>query len=409
MQILNKLWSFARLFLLAKKVWRRPTPVDIVMIDPTGLDVLEPYLRAWSIDVIHIEGDQLSIPVLWQCVVKRKLNVAGYIDQFIQITQPRLVLTFLDNNHYLYPISSRHSRTNTMFIQNGYRGYYSDVFEYLANRSRSGDVWTIDYMATFGPNVGREFARHLSGRVVPIGSLKNNMVARTPITDKNVIAVISQYRNTDSIELNGRCFTFDEYFLAIDKIIFSVLMDYVENHGKEIVIVQRYSNDTEKLNKEREYFSMLAGDRCRFSVPEWHDSSYIALDKAEITVVVDSTLGYESLARGNKTAFFSARGTMLDLDDRTFGWPAVLGDDGPFWTNRPDPEALRRIIDHLFEIDDRTWSDEVRSHAYDDIMIYDPGNTKLRALFDDALAADGSGNTEPPGGNASEALATHTG
>ena len=65
--------------------------------------------------------------------------------------------------------------------------------------------------------------------------------------------------------------------------------------------------------------------------------AYNAMDISTINVTMDSTLGYECLARDNKTAFFSIRGTINNIDDYSvFGWPMKLNDTGFFWTNKPD-------------------------------------------------------------------------
>ena len=53
------------------------------------------------------------------------------------------------------------------------------------------------------------------------------------------------------------------------------------------------------------------------------------------------------------------------MTDRVYGWPVPHPDDGPFWTNRPDPAAFERILDHLFAISDVQWQAELAEHQFE--------------------------------------------
>ena len=41
------------------------------------------------------------------------------------------------------------------------------------------------------------------------------------------------------------------------------------------------------------------------------------------------------------------------------GYPAEYPDDGPFWSNIPDPKIFQRIMDHLFSIYEEEWNMEL--------------------------------------------------
>lgn len=94
-----------------------------------------------------------------------------------------------------------------------------------------------------------------------------------------------------------------------------------------------------------------------------------------IAVMVNSTLGYESIARGNKTAIFSIRGTMLGIEGFGFGWPRDSPDEGLFWPNNPDLDSFIPILDYLFEVDYVQWKKDVGSTNYFSLMVYNPGNS----------------------------------
>jgi surface carbohydrate biosynthesis protein len=108
-------------------------------------------------------------------------------------------------------------------------------------------------------------------------------------------------------------------------------------------------------------------------------------------VPIDSTLGYESIARGSKTATFSIRGSS-SITPRMlpYGWPDDFPDVGSFWTNNPDPDKFIRILDYLFEVNDTQWREDVRVSNFSSLMVYYPGNTILKSTLEKVLGGSTS-------------------
>jgi surface carbohydrate biosynthesis protein len=109
------------------------------------------------------------------------------------------------------------------------------------------------------------------------------------------------------------------------------------------------------------------------------------VDAAEIVVFIDSTLGYEAIGRGKKTASFSCRGASLNSEDRKFGWSAGLPENGPFWTNDADERQLRRVMDYLNTVNAEEW-EQTRQLYASELMEFDAGNTRFIALLDQLLS-----------------------
>ena len=65
----------------------------------------------------------------------------------------------------------------TLFIQNGLRSYSIDVFRELDTlNSDTKSTFFVDYMLTFGSTIGELYSRYIKGNIVPIGSIKNNLI-----------------------------------------------------------------------------------------------------------------------------------------------------------------------------------------------------------------------------------------
>jgi surface carbohydrate biosynthesis protein len=162
-------------------------------------------------------------------------------------------------------------------------------------------------------------------------------------------------------------------------------MKYASRKNKKLMIIPTRHDDSVMLNQEKDYFRKMMGGEPEFLEPSGPYPSYQAIDCAEIIVALDSTLGCESIARGKKAAIFPIRDTLGKGKDRDYGWPADFADEGPFWTNKPEPDIFVRILDYLFEVDHEQWQKDLKSTNFSSIMNYDSGNTILQSILEKEL------------------------
>lgn len=377
---------FVRYLWGARRLWRTPRQSRILIYDASHEELLRSYLAEWAPEVLHVRGEQINVPVLFSSIFRKGRKFEAYIDNFIEAVRPSLVVTMIDNNPDFLALSKRHPAVETLFVQNGVRAYVGDIFETLDTTGQSyRRSLFVDHMLVFGSTVGAEYARFVDGRVVLMGSIKNNHVERVTSPRVGVIAFISQWRNYGPV-LGGQQYSHDQFFQP-DEVILPFLEGYAREHEKQIMIVPVNSRGSELRNAEEKYFAALLGCTPQFVERPEPFGSYHAIDSAEVVVGVDSTLAYESAARGNKTAILSIRGTLLGLPSYNFGWPGQLAAEGPFWTNHPDTKVFRRILDGLFAADDATWRAALVAERFSDLMRFDPSNTILRTVIRERLNA----------------------
>ena len=103
-------------------------------------------------------------------------------------------------------------------------------------------------------------------------------------------------------------------------------------------------------------------------------SNYLLSDQSEITVNIESCLGYESFARGNKVAFFSCRGNHLKIDNYDFKLHnSIYKNEGYFWTSVYNEKKFKLILDKLRTISEIEWADHLKDFRKN-FFSYDPGN-----------------------------------
>ena len=382
--LIKRTWKIFRHFIFSKMVWSWPNQSDVLIFDASNQELLLGLLEPWNPETLHVRGEQINMRVLMTSIFKSGSKTDAYVDCFIRKVSPRLVVTYIDNNVNFLTISQRHPDVKTLFIQNGMRSYHEDLFGALDKMDSSllGNL-KVDYMLSFGSLVGDQYARYIAGTVVPVGSVKNNLVPKSPNIQKRVIAYISTWQEL-SFELNGKHYTEQTYLAPADRIIISNLLRYSKEKNKRLMIIPRNPKQSELRDQEVEYFRELLNQEPEFLDKPEPYPSYQAVDLADVVVGVDSTLGYESIARGNKTAIFTIRGELLGLRGFSYGWPANFPDEGFFWTNKSSPVTFCRILDHLFSVDDVQWRKEAN---FASLMVYDPGNSKLKKILLKELGA----------------------
>lgn len=368
------------IFLSAPKQWKRPKQSDVLYYDASQFEVLSPYLSQYSVEVIAIRGEFVNIP----CLLRSFFNsnfwkgkiVQSYVEAFIQICNPKIILTFIDNDVGFYSISKRFPEVKTIFVQNGARENWLD--KYKAN-----DNYHVDYMLLFTDKIGEYYRKFISGKIIIIGSLKNNQVKKSNVED-NSILFVSQHRINIGQKWtrgDGLPVSWGEFF-DIEKRVLKFLDEWCHKQNKLLHILG--CRDVE-CKDERKFYSHLL-NKCDWEfIPKTEKYlSYSNLDLSKIVVSIDSTLAYESVGRGNRTACFTCRGELLDTIGRNFGWPAALSDNGPFWTNHVDEKQFMRIMDYLNTVNDDEWERTMQSYV-SELVESDPGNEKLINLLDSLL------------------------
>lgn len=386
-----KLKKLIYLYISAKKIWLPPRKCDVLIFDsrefhPIENELLKILSHYGSIEkLVTPDNGEINFPVLLVSLLKVGKRGLAYYDSYVRMSNPKMVISYIDNSITFYSVGSRNPSVKFMFLQNGTRGYFADVFEFLDRKNHS-ESFKVDFMLVFGSHIGAEYAKHINGQCVPVGSFRNNQAPRVCPKIKGTLSFVSQYRDTSGLIMNGTFYTHHQFFKLADYIILSFLVEYAIENELQFRIIPCTGNSKvpSMLTKEKSYYREIIGLDCEFYEWKWHGSSYDAVDSSEVVVSIDSSLGLEAMARGTKSAIFSIRSAILGLREppfMNFGWPGCYPDEGPFWTNNPNTASFKKILDHLFTISDEQWRAEIEQHGFQNVIQYDPDNSKLRAIL----------------------------
>jgi surface carbohydrate biosynthesis protein len=389
---LSSLRKNLAMFRRATKCWRKPKRATVLIYDRNGADLFLEYVDPRYTEILDVRGESINLPVLFRCLLALDLLGKSYVDRYIATVRPSVILTFTDNQLAFYGLKGRNPTITSVAVQNGWRGIMSDMFDGLAS-NQANSAYSVDYLLTLGTAIGEKYREHIVGRTVPVGSFRSNYCARKGSGGLGSVVFISQYRPPPENQrqpsmgtIDSRVVTHEEFFFA-ERAVSSFLARYCEEKGLALEICG--SNLPE--SGEYAFFADAIGhENWRFTRRSAFCDSYDLVDRAQFVVGIDSTLVYESLARGNRTAFFSIRKELFGDPAARFGWPAQLLDSGPFWTNHVDEAEFTRIMDYLDRVDDDAWR-EVLAREVPGLIDADPGNTRFLSLMRDLGVPVGEG------------------
>ncbi len=374
-------WRLIRSLVKLKWRFRPPSRRNVLLYFKTGADVIAPYFEPDEFQILDLRESEVNIPIALKCLYQRDLSAKNYARQFIRAAQPNLIVTFIDNFQPFFLLKHEFPGTQTLLIQNGIRSNRGDLFGLFAAK-HSTEKYAVDNIFVFGPIVGAKYLEHISGNLIVHGSFKNNLIPKSAAL-KNTVAYISTYRPNQNLEFivpeskPDKPIRYGEIISRRANVI-SWLAKYCQENNQHLTIIGK---DKNSQREEFYYRSLLANFQFDFVAKKSSSTSYHAIDRSEIVVFTSSTLGYESLARGNKTAAIMLDAQIIGAEALKFGWPAKLADEGSFWTHQSNEERLYEILDFLRTVKDEDWN-QIRLQTIEDVISFDPGNSKFSAVVE---------------------------
>jgi surface carbohydrate biosynthesis protein len=346
--------------------WRSPRKCEVLIFDRVGADTLLEELHEFEVDVIDIRGESLNVHVFTRALVKlfaqkHRLTLGAlYIDEYIRASDPRLVITFIDNNPSFYSLSHRHPKIKTAFVQNGVRDALFDLFSYLEPRSE----YFVDRMYTFSDAMSAEYRKRIKGKSVAIGSMKNNSSQLKSSgevgTGTGRVIWISQW-------IEG--FEPDPMFSRHDADCVRSVFQWCKKHNLELAVLGR--DRVRRLDELAFYRHAIGSDDFSF-LPGGKADVYAEVDASDLIVTVDSTLGYEALARGRRVAFLGYRKSVYTNDSLNFGWPSLREPVGTVWTSSASEADWVALLSRVWSYSPSDW--EKLTHGFHELMVWDSGN-----------------------------------
>lgn len=377
-QVIPKL---IKLFYNSNKKWKLPSKVDILIYNNAGSELLIKYFNNYSFSILDTSSQTINVPILFRAA----FNYKQYFNKYIYHTNPKVVITYLDNNRSFYLLKIKNPKIITIFIQNGVRSYSGDIFEILLNDKKNINYF-VDYMLCFNESIAKKYKEYINGESLIIGSFKNNMVPiNTNFFKNNKLVYISQYRRPNpenNILFNtfGREVLWTDFYSKEVKLL-PILLEYC---NKQKIAFEVCGCESDSVSHEITFYNQIFNSSDWVYIPRTSSfSSYEIIDNASFIVTIDSTLGLEALIRNKRVAFFSDRNLNLPIDESDIKWPNN-NKTGPFWSVHINEKEISRVLDFIFYSSDELWHKE-QNFIRDKVLSYDQGNLKFKQLLQNII------------------------
>ena len=368
MSLSIKVQEILNLIVFSKKIFSKPKKKDILIFDSDLSDYILHYLDKDKVHVLDNRykqrvGQKINIFIIIKMILKFKLSSYEYFKTYLSYISPKLILTLIDNNKTFYKLKEMYPLAKVMLIQNAWRtADFNDIFKDLDLLRKS--KLKCDLILSYNKHVGEKFKTFLHGEIMPIGSFRSNFNLKKNLNKKYDFLYISIFRDPNCM--------FDTHFKLL-----KTMNEYFSSKKEKLYVLGSLGTTP---NKEKLFYDKYLKDTDYVFIPRGKKRpTYDIVDQSNIILTVESTLGYEAFARGNKVAYFSIRKDSYPDNTAKFGWPANKEDNGPFWVNSTDLITFKKIINFLENINQNEYSKILKDHT-SDLIEYDEGNKKFNEI-----------------------------
>ena len=332
----------------------------LLIFDTLSLEFVSKFKKFETLDVRH---KVFNFWLLLENFLYLKFTFKDYILTFISKVNPKVVLTFNDNYLLFYELKNYFPEVKFIAVQNGYRHKdQSDVFKKYKNKRLFAD-----YLFTFGKNSEIFYKKYLKcNNFINLGSVRNNNIKLKKSSEKKNILFISQFRSENMHK--GDVFNVESQIIKIINI-------FCEK--KKIKLFLATASTEDYLEEKNFLLSKLPEKHnVRLIRKKGRFDNYSLVNKFEIIVFADSTLGYEAIARKKKIVAISCRKEKGKII-APFGFPTIKSNKAFFFTNFGTKKEIFRVLNNVYSLPKKKWLKKYQKKL-NVFMSFNKDNIKLK-------------------------------
>ena len=353
--------------LLNKKlVFCKPGNYPIILFDKGG-KVFEDHFDQKKIHYLDL-SKQFNFYIFLKVLFKYKyFNLFNYFLEYINIVNPKIIITYIDNNVIFYKLKFFFPKKIFLAVQNGTRNKF--FFDKLKRENKL----KCDYIFTWGRAISYQYKKYIECKTKVLGSFKNNRENNNyfKVKRKSIAVIGTKFhkKNEKKYISKPKYFISSKVFHASDLKLLPILYKICKNLNYKLEIISKGNNDIEL---EKEFYKKVLKSN-DFIFHGYNKNIYKISDEVELCINTTSSFGLESLSRGNKTCFFNVRKNSEILKHLDVFWPLKIEDTGPFWTNRLNFKQINEIINSSIKISSANWKRKIKK-IVPDLIVYNKNN-----------------------------------
>ena len=132
---------------------------------------------------MHARSEKVNLYILFKALLTFKFSVQKYYEVFINQVNPKVIVTFTDNNVLFYKLKKKYGQTK-IFIQNAWEPADNDPK--LEIKKKKNKNFSVDYMLVFNDQIGKRYSNFINGKYKSIGSFRSNLFPLKKNTKKKI-------------------------------------------------------------------------------------------------------------------------------------------------------------------------------------------------------------------------------
>lgn len=309
------------------------------------------FIKFKDINFLHVWGESYNFYILVKCLLNLRFDYLYYCNQYIKSCKPKIILSFLDNYKIFY-LLKKNKFQKKILIQGSFRSGEYDNFK----KDKKFYKNKVDYTFAYNKEIGKKYFNLLGSKIYSVGSFLSNNVSKKKCKKIYDLVYISTFRlNKSNKTVNGSV-TMKDYLLAEKEFVRKINKFAINNNRKLHILC---TNKLFQQKEEIKFFDAVFENKKWNMIKRGSNnliSTYEVLNKSNIVLGIDSTVLYESFARGEKTIFFDIRPTNKYLKKvRHFAWPKKFKKNGQFWTNKNDYYSIEKLIKRVDKYNKEEW------------------------------------------------------
>ena len=372
----TKILNLIRYLLKAKLKFLPPKKRKILIFDGIS-NPFHKYLKKKDYNILYRRGEELNLFIILNCILKLSLKSKTYYKLFIKYSNPKIILTAIDNSMVFYQLKSI-TKIPTISIQNTQRTYMDDLtFIKKVSKKKS---FSVDYMLTFNERTSKDYQKYIFGNKIVLGSfLSNSEQIKNKKSEKKML-LISTHKPDHISKKNDK--KLRDFYKNDDEVIKQIYFFCEKNQIPLCILGRNISNKNIEL--EKEYFARLTSNKVKFLHNFRGRKNFEIMDKFKYLIAIEGTLGIENLSRGGRSGFIFNRPNNKEYMSRRYGALEGLKRKGPFWTSYNDKKEFIRVCKYLVFASEKSWKHSRKKYA-SKVMTHDKNNKKLLNIINKIL------------------------
>ena len=184
-----KLFKFFKVLAQSKIEFTLPEKKNLLLYDFDGNKIASKIFKKEKYGIFYSRKERFNLPILIQCFFKHlfNLNFLNYAETYINCVNPKVLITFNDNNLGFYKINKKN--LTSIAIQRGNRSYHNDFLEDLKIKKSK---YEIDYYFVFNKSYANHVKKYIKASYALLGSPLSNL-QKIKKSKKNGICYISTF------------------------------------------------------------------------------------------------------------------------------------------------------------------------------------------------------------------------